>query len=201
MTGASKASASTPTPASAGECLDTGGTVVSCDRNHKYEVISNGGSCNLNALVTYLGGVPGLDTLATSIRAEQLNVTGNRLCVLALPASAPVFSVRHILDISQGDAWRRCLDNRFENREVSCAESHTDEFVFSGVLAAGERLDCAARAANYLGADFSIYAQDLDLRSASQGSASQCLVSVRGNNLLTASVRRIGTNALPITPG
>jgi hypothetical protein len=191
----------TSSPQLTSACLDTSKSLVSCDRDHQFEIFSTSGSCTSDALIDYLGGVPGMDTLASGIHLMQLTTKGKDVCVVTPPGSATTYSARRVFDGAAGDAWRRCLDNRFANREVSCAGSHTDEFVFTGVLGVGEKLDCASRATRYLGADFSIYAQDLELRTARQGAASQCLISVRGSNLLTASVRRVGTNALPITPG
>lgn len=131
----SRSASSTGTPAAqlAGVCLDAGKSPVSCDRAHRYEIFSTGGSCTSDALIAYLGGVPGVDTLATAIRPTSLGVRGENVCgVVTPPGVGATSSARRILDSSEGDAWRRCLDTRFGNREVSCADPHTDEFVFSG---------------------------------------------------------------------
>jgi hypothetical protein len=55
-------------------------------------------------------------------------------------------------------------------------------------------LDCRARADAYLGRPFAQHEDDLKLVA----SGTACVVEVRGSNELTASLRRLGSSALPL---
>lgn len=184
-----------------GGCLTAAHSPVSCDAPHVYEVIASKRSCRADDLISYLGGAAEMDILTPGIKLTDFSLAGWSYCLVTPPASLSSGTSRRILDGHRGDVWRRCLDSRFGNREVPCAEPHTAEFVFSGTLKATEHLDCAKRGSSYLGADLSLYTDDLEVETATQETASECLLAVRGANTLTSSLRRIGTNALPLSPG
>jgi hypothetical protein len=80
-------------------------------------------------------------------------------------------------------------------RDVPCSEPHHDEIIIERAPP-GEAVDCLARADDYLGTPFARHSDDLELLQ--QGE--QCRLAVRSSNLLTASVRGLGTSALPLEP-
>jgi hypothetical protein len=184
---------------SIGSCLAYG-HAVSCDAPHQSEVYSVNSACNMKDLVGYLGGTPDTDVLRSTIAPITVKLQGQTVCIVSIPSGAQTSgSVKQVLDTPGGDVWRRCLDNRY-GREVPCSDPHTDEFVFSGLLSPSESLDCTDRASRYLMATVAGLSTQLTVRDARQGTTLQCLVEVLGENVLNSSVRRIGTNALPITP-
>jgi hypothetical protein len=77
--------------------------------------------------------------------------------------------------------------------EISCSEPHSAEVIFEQ-SDPSEALDCESRANGYLDRPFSQYAADLRLLE----SGSTCVIEARGDNVLTASLRRLGANALPL---
>lgn len=186
-----------PAHFSIGTCLNGGHQSVSCDATHQSEIYAVSGPCDAKSLVQYMGGQYETDVLLSLVSPTTLNLDRAYCVVSTSGTQAASSTVRDALDSSRGDAWRRCLDNRF-SRETACSDPHTDEFVFSGVLQPTEHLDCAARSTRYLGSALTAFGGQLTVRNAVQGNVQQCLVEVLGDNLLTRSVRRIGTATLPI---
>lgn len=183
---------------SIGTCLSDTNTTTSCDAPHRKEIYAISASCDQPGLLMYMGGQSQLDVLLPSVTPAVLRLGGESYCVLPSLADEQLSgSMRNVLDTPAGDRWRRCRDNRFP-RETPCSEPHTDEFVFSSVLQPGQHLDCGSRSFDYLGSALSAFAGQLTVRSGSQGNVQQCLVEVLGDNLLTKSLRRNGTAALPI---
>jgi serine/threonine-protein kinase len=180
--------AATDAPLAVGSCLDAGGVAVSCDSGHAAEVFSASGDCPAADLLAYLGGRPGEDVLRTDLVLTALPGGG---CAVRAPADLLTAPSRDVLLGSDGDAWRRCSDAL--SREVSCAQPHVAEVVFEQ-SAATEPLACADRADAYLGAPFDRVSQDLRLVE----DGPRCVLEVRGDNVLTASLRRLGTSALPL---
>ncbi|MBM7806401.1 serine/threonine-protein kinase [Geodermatophilus bullaregiensis] len=172
-----------------GACLDDGGAVTSCAVAHAAEVVATGGDCDEAALLAYLGGVPGQDVLREVDLGARV-VGDTPVCVVGVPAGSPAGSAQDALLDRAGDVWRLCYDQ--VGREVSCAEPHEQEVVAEG--AAGETLDCRARASAYLDRPFDQFATQLRLPE----DATRCVVEVRGDNVLTASLRRLGSTALPV---
>jgi hypothetical protein len=143
--------------------------------------------CSPDALVRHLGGVPGEDVLRPlTIRP----VGGGPACAVsdAGPLTGPLADI--LLDRS-GDVFRQCLDE--VDRSVPCSEPHTDEVIFQRAAPA-ESLDCEARADDYLDRPFDQLSDALRLVEAGDS----CVLEVRSANVLTASVRRLGTSALPL---
>jgi hypothetical protein len=90
-----------------------------------------------------------------------------------------------------GDIWRRCLDQR--RIEVSCSDLHVAEVIF--VQEEGnEPLNCKERADEYLGRPVEQEAENL--RWVTQGTS--CVIEVRGDHVLTSSIRNLGRGALPL---
>jgi hypothetical protein len=201
-TAAISGSSNSGNDAAVGRCLDTSSRIVSCSSVHEAELFGTGSDCSEAVLLGYLGGQPSLDIVSPLIHRFTVQVGATQFCAVQ-PASdfPPSTSAHRILDDNAlGSYWRRCRDDRVGGREVLCSQPHTSEFVYSGVLAASDSLNCAARATTYLAIDISTDLAQLSVVPAVQGSMSECLVEVRGENHLTGSLRRIGTESLPISP-
>jgi len=184
-----------------GSCLDANASLSACDASHRLEVYSLSLPCNEDSLLQYLGGNPGEDVLSTNLIKSISRIGGQQICVVQRPEGPTNGNAHLILDGPAGDTWRRCLDTRFGHREVSCAAPHTDEFVFLGSPPLGQAVDCTQKAVEYMAVSETADLSAVTIRSATEGKQSACLVEVLGNNLLTASVRRLGTNAFPIMSG
>ncbi len=176
-----------------GSCLDGHDAATACDAPHVSEVFNASGDCSDDALLQYLGGLPGQDILRVDLRLRPISTTGSLLCVVDKPSQALVSNSRDALLNRSGDPWRRCHDAIA--REVSCAQPHTTEVVYEE-QSAGEDLDCRTRADAYLEIPFARHAAELELLQ----DAKHCYVGVRGDDLLNGSLRRLGTKALPLEP-
>jgi hypothetical protein len=159
---------------------------VACDVPHAAEVFSTS-DCSVGALLGYLGGAAGEDVLRSDVAVQPRGSA----CTVAAPGLTPSASVKDVLLDPAGDVWRRCLDE--VDREVPCSTPHTAEVIFVQSDAT-EPLDCRARADAYFGRPFAQHEDDLKLLE----SDSTCVVEVRGSNVLTASLRRLGSGALPL---
>ncbi len=180
-------------PVAPGTCLDAAGVPSSCAVPHAAEVVATDGPCDVAALLGHLGGVVGEDVLRASVVPASRAVGGVTVCVVDVPADAPPGPARDVLLGADDDAWRRCADE--VGREVSCGRPHRTEVVAEA--AGGTPLDCRQRADSYLGRPFDQV--DDQLRFVPEATA--CVVEVRGDNVLVASLRRLGTGALPVEGG
>lgn len=169
----------------AGDCLDASSAPTACDAGHAAEVYGTG-DCTPAALVQYLGGVPGTDVL----RQDLILGTVGPACTVGLPDAELDGASAGVLD-GPADEWRRCLDD--DGAALPCSEPHAAEVVFEQQVAT-DPLDCRARAGDYLGVPFSRHDADLAVR----GAGTTCVVEVRGSNVLTASLRDLGSGALPL---
>ncbi|SFP96685.1 Protein kinase domain-containing protein [Geodermatophilus dictyosporus] len=183
----------TQAPVAPGTCLDAAGTPSSCAIPHAAEVVATDGPCDVATLLGHLGGVAGEDVLRASVVPASRTVDGATVCVVDVPADAPPGPARDVLLGADDDAWRRCADE--VGREVSCERPHRTEVVAEAV--GGTPLDCRQRADSYLGRPFDQV--DAELRLLPEAAA--CVVEVRGDNVLVASLRRLGTGALPVEGG
>jgi hypothetical protein len=174
-----------------GICLNKSYEATPCDAPHAFEVVSRGESCPEDEVLAYLGGSPGQDVLRPDLTFQPGAPGTEAACILQLPAGAEGMTAKDVLLGDQDDLWRRCLDELA--RDVPCAESHRAEWVSDGVEP-GEAVDCTGRADVYLKTPFAQLSDDLELLQQGDG----CLLSVRGDNLLTASLRRLGSAALPM---
>jgi serine/threonine protein kinase len=171
-----------------GSCLDHSGAETSCDTGHVAEVFSESADCPAADLLSYLGGRPGEDVLRSELLLTSLPGGG---CAVRVPAGPVTGPSRDALLTRAGDVWRRCSDEL--SREVSCAEPHVAEVIFEQ-SAATEPLACADRADAYLAIPFDRVSEEL--RIVEEGP--RCVLEVRGANVLTASLRRLATSALPL---
>ncbi|TYP87224.1 hypothetical protein BD833_107164 [Blastococcus xanthinilyticus] len=173
-----------------GSCLDSGDAPAPCDGPHAAEVFATG-DCSETALLTYLGGQSGQDVLR-ELSTASLPTGDTVVCTVTAPEGALAGgSHRDVLLSDAGDAWRRCVDH--VEREVGCAQPHVAEVVFDRRDTA-DPLDCARRADDYLGTPFATKSADLRVLQDEQ----RCLLAVRGDNILTGSLRRLGSQSLPL---
>ncbi|MGY1618391.1 protein kinase [Geodermatophilus sp. SYSU D00691] len=168
-----------------GDCLDAGRQATTCDGEHAAEVYSTT-DCTADALLAYLGGEPGRDVLRTNLQTAQVGAA----CTVGLPGATLDGPNQRVLDDRDGDVWRRCLDGA---TELPCSERHTAEVVFEQAQST-DPLACTSRADDYLGAPFSRHDDVLRVREA----GTTCLIEVRGADELTASLRDLRSNALPL---
>lgn len=176
-----------------GDCLDAAMQLSHCDAPHQAEVIDVGGACDHDILLTYLGGVPGDDVILSDVQPEVEATDTGDVCVVRPPAGGDSRAAQDALLGPDHGAWRRCTD--VLGRELPCTQPHHDEVVVDSVPP-GEAIDCASRATKYLGAPYPRHADDLRVEQRGD----ECVLAARGDNVLTASVRRLGTSALPLEP-
>lgn len=175
-----------------GTCLDASSRPSACDRPHHGEVLP-GGTCDTATAVSYLGGVPGTDTLSPTLQ------TSSTPSGCALHIDDPVErSLKDILSTSAGAPLRYCLD---DDRAINCGRPHKSEVVSSEPALSVKSLDCRAAAVHYLGIEATAWENDLTAASVDLGEARGCVVSVRGDNKLTTSLRRLGVSAMPVIAG
>ena len=173
-----------------GDCLAADRTPTACDGEHAAEVYSTAG-CTGDALLAYLGGRSGSDVLRSDLTLAEVPAEGGTACTVGLPSGSLDGSSDGVLGGDAGDVWRRCLDGN--DTEVPCSVEHTAEVVFVQADST-DALNCVARASQYLGTPFDRHADDLEVVE----SGSTCQIAVRGNNVLTASLRDLRSTALPL---
>jgi hypothetical protein len=184
-------------PAVVGKCFTAAWIPTGCDAVHHWEAIAVGGACGPAELLVYLGGVPGIDVLRSDANPEVHTVDGRNACFIGAPGGGPVEgSVRDALASPRGDVWRRCIDDRVA-REVHCAEPHTAEVI--GPPVSGE-LNCLAQADAYAETSVARFGLHLSVTAKGSEGAQQCVVEVRGDNVLVRSLRNLSAGALPIEP-
>ena len=178
-----------------GDCVDGNGAKAPCDAAHAAEVYSDG-ECTTAALVGYLGGTPGDDPLTSLLTLGTADVPGGAVCTVTAPAQTQASS-QGVLAASAGAVWRRCTDVR--GVDVLCTKPHTTEVVFDRSEAADQSapLNCQARASAFIGKPYDQVSNDLD----SKDDSTRCLLTVRGDNVLTDSLHGLKSSALPIQAG
>lgn len=184
-----------------GTCLSDLRVTVPCDTAHTYEVFASGSTpCSQPLLVAYLGGVFALDVLGNQIRSERLTVQGGTSCALRSAGGVPVnATARNALTTGRGDVFRGCVDKRREVY-VPCSQAHTSEVVYSVTPQSNADVGCLSKAARYMGTDPLRLSDDLRVSLVEgKGRRPECHVDVLGHNVLTSSLRSIGTQALPIS--
>ncbi len=186
---------STDAAVGVGQCFTTDWARTGCDALHQYELIASEGPCTTDQALAYLGGISGVDVLRADIAPVVRRIDGRDACALGLSEDARLtHSVRDVLQQRSGDVWRRCIDDRTA-REVPCSLPHTAEVVGP---ASSDDLNCAAQADTYAETSLARFSLDLFVTSRGPEGAQQCVVEKRGQNVLTRSLRHLGSDALPI---
>jgi hypothetical protein len=180
-----------------GQCFSVDWTETGCNVRHHWELVDMDPPCNPEQALSYLGGIPGIDVLAVDVEPVAHRVGGQGACFLGLPGGdALTTSIRDALRERTGDVWRWCIDDRVA-REVPCSAVHTAEVV--GPPASGD-LTCPAQADRYAETSLSRFSLDLSVSSRGPEGHEQCVIAVRGENVLTHSIRHLGSGAPPIEP-
>jgi len=180
----------------AGDCLSQAHEMVPCDGLHTFEVTSLGAPCSTDTLIAYLGGISGVDVLNPQVKSQEATVDGTAVCLLQKGTDRlSTMSARDSLLSPVGDAWRWCIDDDAA-RTVACDMPHTSEVI--SAQTGSEPLDCERRASEYTETSLSRFTFELSVSARGSEGAQHCVIDVRGDNSLTASLRRLGSGALPI---
>lgn len=182
-------------PAKVGACLDEKAQAVACDTTHRYEVFGTApasGTCARQDMMAYLGGSSRIDVLLAAVKPTRLTVRGSDVCAVDIGSTlqAPVAGV---LASRRGDALRRCWDSQV-GAEVPCSSAHSAEVISSPDTGTQT---CAQLAEGYLEAPLEDVRFDLRVLVVA-GHPDECRIVVLGHNVLTASVRGLGTRAVPL---
>ena len=188
---------STQTGSPVSGCYD-GDTPTPCDSPHSREVFAkpDGFSCDTSALILHMGGMPGIDLLASNINVKPLENTEDR-CVVERPSGMPHVSLKDIWasdndhnGYKDGGEFRRCFNR--QGQATSCDADHASEEFYD----APEEVDCGKRYE-----DFSGRPVDRNIRVTRQPRDHRivCRAEVQvSTDRLTASVRDLGNSTLPI---
>lgn len=171
-------------------------TRVSCQLHHTTEVFATSGECNETSLITYLGGNPSIDILRNDLKIGPLS---DGACAVTFPSTlTATTSIQGALARDQSAMLRQCV-NDITGADVDCGEKHTSEVIAIFDKTESSVVDCDQVAAIYMGispADlFKIL--KVDLESTSDGF--RCVVTAKGGNQLTDTLRMLGTSSPPIS--
>ena len=192
---ANESSTQTGSPVSG--CYD-GDTPTPCDSPHSREVFAkpDGFSCDTSALILHMGGMPGIDLLASNIDVKPLENTEDR-CVVERPSGMPNTPLKDIWasdkdhnGYKDGGEFRRCFNR--QGQATSCDADHASEEFYD----APEEVDCGKKYE-----DFSGRPVDRNIRVTRQSRDHRivCRAEVQvSTDRLTASVRDLGNSTLPI---
>ena len=192
---ANESSTQTGSPVSG--CYD-GDTPTPCDSPHSQEVFAkpDGFSCDTSALILHMGGMPGIDLLASNIDVKPLENTEDR-CVVERPSGMPHVSLKDIWasdndhnGYKDGGEFRWCFNR--QGQATSCDADHASEEFYD----APEEVDCGKKYE-----DFSGRSVDRNIRVTRQSRDHRivCRAEVQvSTDRLTASVRDLGNSTLPI---
>lgn len=190
------ASSTTETSPSPG-CYD-GDTPTPCGSPHSREVFAKpaGASCDEGALILHMGGVPGVDLLASGIDVKTLENTAD-LCVVEKLSGLPNVSLKDIWTVDNnhngykdGGEFRRCFNR--QGQQVSCDTDHSSEEFFD----APADVDCRKKYEEFSGRPV-----DRSIRIAPDTRDNHiiCRAEVQvSTDRLTASVRDLENASLPI---
>lgn len=192
---ANESSTQTGSPVSG--CYD-GDTPTPCNSPHSREVFAkpDGFSCDTSALILHMGGMPGIDLLASNIDVKPLENTEDR-CVVERPSGMPNTPLKDIWasdndhnGYKDGGEFRRCFNR--QGQATSCDADHASEEFYD----APEEVDCGKKYE-----DFSGRPVDRNIRVTRQSRDHRivCRAEVQvSTDRLTASVRDLGNSTLPI---
>ena len=155
-----------------------------------------GSSCDAGALILYMGGVPGVDLLASGIDVKTLENTDDQ-CVVERQSGMPSMSLKDVWTTDNdhngyrdGGEFRRCFNR--QGQATSCDADHASEEFYD----AAEEVDCGKKYE-----DFSGRPVDHSIRVTRQSRDHRivCRAEVQvSTDRLTASVRDLENAALPI---
>ena len=182
----------TPTPApmaaTAGGCWTAARVSVGCRATHRYEVMPGPIACTTKSMTEFLGGGFLVDV---PIRVRVIEWPGGR-CAVDLGRDVHG-SARNVLHGPAPD-WRTCYDSRTKT-VVRCSQPHTGEYVGTGSIGPASPRQCAEATRKYINKPPGSYRDKLDVRPAGD----KCLVSGRGDHLLTTTIHNLGVWPVPLT--
>lgn len=187
-------------PSEPSQCWTATGGAVSCSQPHAVEVVAiELAECSQESLVRLMGGDPRLDVTWVAVGAQPVGTSEACVASASEEWSGPLGDA---FRGSAADALRLCEDTRSAARTVGCNVAHTVEAVGP---TQGERsvADCAAEVADYTGVPADLLDARLKvlLRTSVDGGTAACAIGVSGGDVLTSSLRSIGSKAIPITAG
>lgn len=165
-------------------CKTTEVVEVPCGDPHRIEVVAldrmPGEVCDDRAVMTYLGGLAGLDVLTSEVGVDA---AGD--CAIEAPASqAEAF--KDVLRSPRQAAWRSCRNDE-RRTDVACSEPHTGEYV--GASSAGDATtgECASAVSDYVGTSFSLVDDRVTWRqivgASDKPTGARCVIVARGDGL------------------
>lgn len=182
-----------------GTCLSdssSDATTVSCQLHHTTEVFASSGNCNETSLITYLGGNPGIDILRKDLRIGSLS---GGACAVTFPSTlTTATSVKGALGGAQSAILRQCAD-RITGADVNCGEKHTSEVIATFDKTEPSVVDCDEEATKYMNASPADLYQKLTVGPENTSDGFRCVVTAKGGNQLTDTVRMLGTSSVPIS--
>lgn len=164
------------------------GKVTSCQGAHTEERAALD-SCTNEGLIYYMGGNPELDILREGLSANPTDEE----CAITGIESRTAQSLKDILPQPAGDAYRQCWDKE-TNLPIACDLPHFAEAIYSG---GPEAVDCEAHFGNYVGRPYHQFRMQLNVELR-PGPTTSCWAKVRAHTHLTASIRDLGNQQLPL---
>lgn len=164
------------------------GVGIACSAAHDAELIT-ATACDEAGLVVVMGGNPAIEILRGGL---TYSAQSGGCLVGGLDRFAVVSSVQGLLQSDQGDGFRVCRDDATAT-EVGCDTRHSAELIYRN----GQDVDCAASFQTYTGDTFANRSGDLKLTKTA-GQSVECWVGPRLTNPLTASVRNLKNQTLPL---
>jgi hypothetical protein len=166
-------------------CLDTDRGAVPCGDLHKFEVIALDrmprSACDDKAVMTYLGGVVGLDVISAGVHVES----AEQACTIEAPESQSE-PFEAVLGTARQAAWRSCRNDE-RQADVGCSDPHTGEYVGGTSLGDASAEECAQAVAKYVRAPFSLIDDRVTWRrvvdAADNSTAARCVIVARGQGL------------------
>lgn len=189
-----------PAAFNTGDCLQLSKKntrLADCETEHNAQIIGVSGECTSNALLRFLGGTPDIDVVRADVTVQS--GPDNR-CIAALPEEFDVrYSLENALASTNSESFRQCYDELL-GQGVGCEQPHTGEVVKVLPADSSGSLNCAAAAERYMGLPVAEVSDDLAVapRTNDGDSLKYCLVSVKGSNSLTSTIRDLGNSSLPI---
>lgn len=171
--------------APAGCYIETGPT--SCNAKHSTERVSLE-QCTRDGLIRFMGGNSDTDIIRSDLSIES----GEGMCIISGIGTETHQSLSGILEEQAGDAYRSCWD-RQTDQELACSRPHFAEKFYEG---GPEEVDCKQHYESYVGHPYERDDLEIDLEF-SPGSSTTCWAKVRGDNLLSGSLRNLGDQDVP----
>lgn len=189
----------TPTPTQSSStstvgCWSANRASIDCREPHRFERIPAEPSCELAAVVRFLGG-----TAVDVVTAKAVAAPGGACALQSVGDVSD--TARDVLLTSSNASWRRCYDRRTATT-VNCAQVHSGEYFATGSLRRATLAECLAAAETYLDQLPANVADDLVVNVLPVPSGTKdparCTIDARGNHLLTGTVRSLGSSPVPV---